>query len=59
MPGRAYVPINLGGAAIAQTYDVISVKLARDGHAPAATDVAIRYNEEPLTAADLIVVRYV
>ena len=59
MPGRAYVPINLGGAAIAQTYDVISVKLARDGHAPEPIDVAIRYNEEPRTAAELIVVRYV
>lgn len=59
MPGRAYVPINLGGTAIAQTYDVMSVKLARDGHAPAATDVAIRYTEEPVTTTDLIVVRYV
>ena len=59
MPGRAYVPINLGGAAIAQTYDVISVKLARDGHAPAPIDVAIKYNEEPMTTTDLIVVRFV
>ena len=59
MPGRAYVPINLGGAALAQTYDVISVKLARDGHAPEPVDVAIRYNEEPMTTTELIVVRYV
>ena len=59
MPGRAYVPINLGGAALAQTYDVISVKLARDGHAPEPVDVAIRYNEEPMTTTQGIVVRYV
>ena len=59
MPGRAYVPINLGGAAISDTYDVLSVKVARDGQAPQPVDVPIRFTEEPLTRADLIVVRYV
>lgn len=53
---RAYVPANLYGLPGSETFELLSVTMARHGGAQAAADVALAFNEVAVTDSTKIVV---
>jgi uncharacterized phage protein gp47/JayE len=54
--GRLYVPANLSGGALSNTFNVTSIRQAREGDALAIADVAMAFNEAAFTDTDHITV---
>jgi hypothetical protein len=59
MHGRAYVPANLNGDPTSDTYEILSIGLARGGQATAPQDILIGIREVAYTQEDYITFRIV
>lgn len=53
---RAYAAAYLFGVSHGQTFEIVSLGVARDGAVPTAADVAIAFNEEPACVAGYVTV---
>ena len=56
---RAWVPANLCGGPNSSTFELVSITVARDGNAQAASDVTIAFNEAPFCTPSNITITVV
>jgi hypothetical protein len=57
MHGRSYVPANLNGSLDSDTFEVLSIGLARNGQATAPRDISIGLREVAYTEAQYVTFR--